>query len=76
MGRTVFPPDAIVLSAEHYGQSAWTQTGCVTLELGDGTLKKYFLKVRRNPLLDRSLFSWKDALMVPIALGVEGENKC
>jgi hypothetical protein len=52
MGRTVFPPDAIVLSAEHYGQSAWTQTGCVTLELGDGTLKKYFLKVRRNPLLD------------------------
>lgn len=41
----VFPSNAIVLSAEHYGQSAWTQTGCVTVELGDGTLKKYFLKV-------------------------------
>lgn len=41
----VFPPGSVVLSAESYGSSAWTQTGCVTIELPNGDLKKYFMKV-------------------------------
>lgn len=43
--HSVFPPGSVVLSAESYGSSAWTQTGCVTIELFNGDLKKYFMKV-------------------------------
>lgn len=42
---SLFPPGSVVLSAESYGSSAWTQTGCVTVELPDGDLKKYFMKL-------------------------------
>ncbi|KAK7710210.1 hypothetical protein SLS64_005794 [Diaporthe eres] len=41
---SLFPPGTVVLSAESYGSSAWTQTGCITVELPDGDIKKYFMK--------------------------------
>lgn len=53
---SLFPPGSVVLSAESYGSSAWTQTGCITIELPDGEFKKYFMKLAlrdhgRNMLL-------------------------
>ncbi|KAL2272670.1 hypothetical protein FJTKL_06250 [Diaporthe vaccinii] len=42
---SLFPPGSVVLSAESYGSSAWTQTGCITVELPDGDIKKYFMKL-------------------------------
>jgi protein-ribulosamine 3-kinase len=46
--RIVMPKGTKVLSAESYGNSAWTITGRVSVLLPDGTPKRYFLKVRRN----------------------------
>lgn len=44
--RAVFPPGSVVLSAESHGSSAWTRTGCITVKLPSGNLKRYFIKVR------------------------------
>lgn len=42
----VFPPGSVVLSAESHGLSTWTRTGCITVKLPSGDLKRYFIKVR------------------------------
>ena len=39
------PTGTKVVSAEPFGNSAWTITGCVQAILPDGTPKAYFLKV-------------------------------
>ena len=36
-----FPPGTKVLSAEKYGSSAWTVTARVSVELSDGTPRRY-----------------------------------
>ncbi|KAM7210540.1 Fructosamine kinase domain containing protein [Rhypophila decipiens] len=41
----LFPPDATILAAESYGDSAWTQTGQVVVQFADDTVKKFFLKL-------------------------------
>lgn len=41
----VFPEGTTVISAESYGDSAWTQTGKVVTTDSYGSRKVYFLKV-------------------------------
>ena len=50
------PQGTNIISAESCGVSAWTKTAKVTVELPDGSLKRYFLKVsgqlQRSPQLN------------------------
>ncbi|KAI3538104.1 hypothetical protein CSPX01_09681 [Colletotrichum filicis] len=41
----VLPIGSKIVTAESYGDSVWTQTGRMTVELPDGDVKQYFLKV-------------------------------
>lgn len=41
----VLPEGAKVVAGERAGTSAWTKTAKVTVELADGSTKRYFLKV-------------------------------
>ncbi|XMA12746.1 hypothetical protein WAI453_005537 [Rhynchosporium graminicola] len=41
----VFPIGSRILNAESYGDSEWNQTGRVTVELPDGDVKRFFLKL-------------------------------
>lgn len=41
-----FPcPGSKLLGINNYGMSLWGQTGKITVELPDGTIQRYFLKV-------------------------------
>ncbi|KAF7529464.1 hypothetical protein G7054_g9840 [Neopestalotiopsis clavispora] len=51
----LFPPGTIVHSAESYGSSEWTQTGCVTVTLPEGEMKRFFLKLSFRELGERML---------------------
>lgn len=44
----VLPIGSKVLAVESYGNSVWTQTGRVTVELSNGDIKQYFLKVIKD----------------------------
>jgi len=41
----VLPSASRVLQAESYGDTAWTQTGRIIVELPSGDIKQYFIKV-------------------------------
>lgn len=74
----MFPPGSVVLSAESYGSSAWTQTGCITVELPDGEFKKYFMKVRATDVALYTTYTASappnDASMTQLALRDHGRN--
>jgi hypothetical protein len=71
------PEGSAVIEASSFGNSAWTRTARIRVQLPNGSQKVYFLKVRRLnirpfafPYHIRQMLSWKSCMLPALVISL------